>query len=138
MEIDEFYPSFIQIMSKRFDRLLQIFEQSKTIVFLSNRTDTNEIKAFLSSFNDLYKNKKIIYINVEHSPISDYKEEDEYITDDIVFKHVYFNDVHENGDTKDNPRYWLGNELYWTKLCSTMILANPQEIQALNEDKELR
>lgn len=139
MEIQDFYPSFIQIMSKRFDRLLKIFEQSKTIVFLSNRNEYCEIKNFLCSFNELYPVKDLVYINVEHSPEEkEYRESEEKVSDNILIKHVYFNDVHINRDTKDNPRFWLGNEEGWTKLCSTLNLENPQTIQALNEDKELR
>lgn len=138
VNIDEFYPSFIKIMNKRFERLIQIFEQSKTIIFISNRQDCDEIKHFIFDFNELYKNKNIIYINVENSQLLEYEEKDEYLAANIMFKHVYFNDVHPNGDTKDNPRYWLGNEECWTKLCSTLKLSNPQNILALNEDKELR
>lgn len=79
MEIDEFYPTFIQIMNKRFERLMQIFEKSQAIVFVSHRSDHYEIKRFLSNFNELYGNKKIVYINVEHSPLMEYEERDEYI-----------------------------------------------------------
>lgn len=60
------------------------------------------------------------------------------IYDDITFKHVYFNDVHANGDTKDNPRSWCGNEECWSKLCSTIKLSNPQTLLTLNEDNELK
>lgn len=140
MNIEDFYPKFISIMNKRFQRLINIIENSEKITFLSNRKDVNEIKEFLLEFNELYKDKAIVYINVEHSPeLQDsYKEYNEQITNNISIQHVYFNDVHINGDTKDNPRYWLGNEECWKKLCSTLHLQNPQKIVALNEDMELR
>lgn len=140
MTIEDFYPTFIQIMNKRFERLINIIEYSETITFLSNRKDVNEIKNFLLEFNELYKDRTIVHINVEHTPeLQDsYKEYTEQITDNISIQHVYFNDVHINGDTKDNPRFWLGNEDCWKKLCLTLHLKNPKQIVALNEDRELR
>lgn len=140
MTIEDFYPTFIQIMNKRFERLINIIECAETITFLSNRKDVNEIKCFLLEFDELYKDKTIVHINVEHTPeLQDsYKEYTEQITDNISIQHVYFNDVHINGDTKDNPRFWLGNEECWKKLCLTLHLENPKQIVALNEDKELR
>lgn len=140
MDIKEFYPTFIQIMNKRFQRLINIIENSEKITFLSNRNDVNEVKQFLFDFNELYENKNIVYINVEHSPeLKDsYEENIEQITENIRIHHVHFNDIHINGDTKDNPRYWLGNEECWKKLCSTLHLQNPQKIVALYEDMELR
>ena len=139
MTIEDFYPTFIQIMNKRFERLIQIIESSNNITFLSNRKDVNEIKKFLLEFNELYKDKTIVYINIEHTPeLQDsYEESFEPVTENISIQHVYFNDVHINGETNDNPRFWLGNEECWKKLCLTLHLQNPQKIVALNEDKEL-
>lgn len=140
MNIADFYPKFIQIMNKRFERLINILNDSKHITFLSNRNDINEIKKFLLDFNELYKDKIIVCINIEHSPeLQDfYKSNIESIKDNISIHHVYFNDVHINGETKDNPKFWLGNEEKWKIICSTLHLKSPQNIVALNEDKELR
>lgn len=138
IDMDEYYPKFFALMDKRFERCLKAFEKSQHIVFLSHGRSLDELEDFLYKFNISYPNKTLVFINVEHDPsLNDVSESNQFISNNICIRHVKFNDIHKNGNSKNNPHWWIGNIDCWKKLCSEIKLNSPQLLMDLNDGSSI-
>ncbi len=134
IDIDEYYPHFMEIMNRRFNRLLRAFEISNHITFISFDRNIDEIRKFLIDFNQLYVNKNLVYISVENNVnVPDIRKKTEYISDNICIQHFVFNDTHENGYLAKHSEQWKGNKACWNAILSNVILNNYKVLESLND-----
>ena len=137
MKMADYYPLFMEKMNRRFSRILMAFQKFNHITFLSYGRDVEEIKHFLLGFDSIYKNKKLVFINVEHnSSLSGIEKHLESVTPNISIQHVSFNDVHPNGNTRQNPYKWRGNVECWNTICSDIVINNPQFLDELGGEED--
>lgn len=133
-DIDEVYDSFVEVMKKRYFRMRKLMSDSKHITFISNRNEPLEnFESFLHQISQII-DCNITYINV-YNDITSAKFEKQ-INQRLKFIQYTFNDVHPDGTTTENPKFWLGNPDQWKTLMGLIKLTDKHTSQALQVRQE--
>ena len=119
--IESYYPEFKAIMLRRFDNIVNIIKNSSDILFLGNRKyNYKNISNFILSMEEIFTKPKFIYANI--SDENDTVFNDIFVSDRSRIFDIRFNDKHPNGDTADNPNFWMGNVEKWDEFLSCVKL----------------
>ena len=115
---EEFYPMFLEKMTKRFDRLIDSIVASQNICFTGNRdVELCDIENFLSKVDTIFPGKNISFLNVCNSKDSKKCVYNKQGNLEIIL--FYFDDVYSGPNKFDN---WKGNVEEWDIMLSKFSL----------------
>lgn len=125
--LEEGVKDFKSLMMRRYERLNDILNNSKSILLVSDQQcDISILKQYVLEFAKIYPNKIITLVNVLDDDV-DFNVCKYQITDKIRIEQYSFNDVYDK-DIHDNTIMGLGNEKYWKMVLSNFELNNSDEI----------
>ena len=130
--IEEFIPEFREIFGRRYERLLELLQQSKTVCFVcNNRSSTPyDFYIFLNELQKIYPNSVYYLLHVHHNSAEDSIKEYKF-DNNITIYNIETYDIHKEGHA--NPNYWIGNEDLWTKICRNLFLTETSKLK-LNDN----
>lgn len=113
---------FREKMLNRANKVDEILKNSSSIAFICDRSKATpeELISFLTRFDKIYPNKKIILINIKNSNIQDIKKDVLFENDNLKIIQFSFNDQPSSGDSSDA---WKGNKEIWSTIIKPISLS---------------
>jgi len=134
--------AFNKIMKNRFKKVNKKLIKADKICFISNRNENlNFYSDFLKKMGNIYSGE-ITLINIKNNEeidgiISPVKYNKKKISERLELIESEFNDVHPNGNDKNNnPDFWLGNVHLWNSIFEKISIKMNFISYLLKSDKK--
>lgn len=113
---------FREKMLNRANKVDEILKNSSSIALICDRSRSTpeELISFLTRFDKIYPNKKILLINIKNSNIQDVKKDILFENDNLKIIQFSFKDQPSSGDSSDA---WKGNKEIWSTIIKSISLS---------------